>query len=89
MAVALVFFALGTATVISSKTGGHPRTVYWNKIFSGIGYLLLGVQGIVVSPYLEGLKMAVTIAIAGIFAVFGILLFAWGLNQKKNKTKTS
>lgn len=81
--IAWLFFALGSASVISSNSGGHPRTNYWNKIFSGLGYLTLTFQVALVMPYLEGMKLVLTL-IAGIaFALFGLFLFNWGLKQRR------
>lgn len=86
MALALIFFALGTASVISMKTGGHPRTAYWNKIFSGIGYLLLAAQGAVIAPYLAGAQMAGTLFVTVVFALLGFGLLLWGIKLRKKRT---
>lgn len=80
---ACLFFALGCAGVISSKTGGHPRTNYWNKIFSGLGYLSLTLQGALVMPYLSGMSLGLTLVTSIAFALFGLFLFNWGLKLRK------
>ena len=81
--LALLFFALGCAAVISSKTGGHPRTQYWNKIFSGLGYLSLTVQGALVMPFLSGMQLVLTLITGIAFALFGLVLLSWGLKMRK------
>ena len=83
MAAALIFFALGAAAVISHQTGGHPRTGYWSKIFSGAGYLLLALQGVVVAPYLSGLQSLGTFCATGAFSALGIILVTWGLRLRR------
>ncbi|MCC7527982.1 MAG: hypothetical protein IT342_05630 [Candidatus Melainabacteria bacterium] len=80
---ACLFFALGCAGVISSKTGGHPRTNYWNKIFSGLGYLFLTLQSALIMPYLSGVPLVLTLITGIAFALFGIFLFNWGLKLRK------
>ncbi len=83
LVIALVLFALGSAAVISSKTGGHPRTNYWNKIFSGLGYLCLTVQGALVMPFLSGMQLLLTLVTGIAFALFGLFLLSWGLKVRK------
>jgi len=80
---ACVLFALGCATVISSKTGGHPRTNYWNKIFSGLGYLSLTAQGALIMPYLHGSQLAIILVTGIAFALLGLFLLNWGLRMRK------
>ena len=80
---ACLFFALGCAGVISSKTGGHPRTNYWNKIFSGLGYLSLTLQGALIMPYLSGMSLVLTLVTGIAFALFGLFLLNWGLKLRK------
>ncbi len=81
--VACLLFALGAAAVISSKTGGHPRTNYWNKIFSGLGYLCLTGQGALVMPYIHGLSLVLTLVTSAAFALFGLFMLSWGLKMRK------
>ncbi len=80
---ACLFFALGCAGVISSKNGGHPRTNYWNKIFSGLGYLSLTLQGALVMPYLSGIALVLNLVTGIAFALFGLFLLNWGLKLRK------
>jgi len=81
--LALIFFALGSAAVISNHTGGHPRTGYWSKIFSGIGYLLLFLQGLLNMPFLEGAQEFTTLLVSCIFGGLGAFLLSWGLRMKR------
>jgi hypothetical protein len=81
--LACLLFALGCATVISSKRGGHPRTIYWNKIFSGLGYLSLTLQGAIVMPYLQGTQLFVSLIVDIAFALFGLFMLNWGLKLRK------
>lgn len=83
MLVACLLFAAGCATVLSSKRGGHPRTNYWNKIFSGLGYLCLTGQSALVMPYLQGSSMLLTLVAAIFFALLGVFLLSWGLKMRK------
>lgn len=82
--VACLLFAMGCATVISSKTGGHPRTRYWNKIFSGLGYLCLSLQGGLAMPYLAGGSLVMTLVVSIAFAGFGLFMLNWGLKLRKH-----
>ncbi len=81
--LACLLFALGCATVISSKRGGHPRTIYWNKIFSGLGYLSLTLQSALAMPYLQGMQLVATLIVAIAFALFGLFMLNWGLKLRK------
>ncbi|MBC7996964.1 MAG: hypothetical protein IAF58_03415 [Leptolyngbya sp.] len=83
LCVSMLLFALGSATVISMNKGGHPRTVYWNKIFSGLGYLVLTLQGAVVLPYLSGGQALLTLLASVAFAALGIFLLNWGVKLRK------
>ncbi|MCC6979717.1 MAG: hypothetical protein IT343_15470 [Candidatus Melainabacteria bacterium] len=80
---ACLLFAMGCATVISSKTGGHPRTQYWNKIFSGLGYICLAGQGALAVPYLVGSSIWITGILSFAFALFGLFMLYWGLKQRQ------
>ncbi len=86
--VACLFFALGCAGVISSMKGGHPRTQYWNKIFSGLGYLSLTLQGALIMPYLSGMSLVLTLVTGIAFTLLGLYLLSWGLKLRK-AAKTS
>lgn len=83
LVLACLFFALGCAAVISSKTGGHPRTNYWNKIFSGLGYLLFTVQGALIMPYLASGQRFLILGASIVFALLGLFLLSWGLKLRK------
>jgi len=80
---ACLLFALGCATVISSMRGGHQRTAYWNKIFSGLGYLALTVQGALIMPHLVGSSLILTLVTSIAFALLGLYLLGWGLKLRK------
>jgi len=84
LCAACLLFAMGCATVISSKTGGHPRTNYWNKIFSGLGYLCLTGQGALVMPYLSGMSLVFNLIVSIAFALFGLFMLNWGLKMRKH-----
>ena len=78
-----LFFALSTATMLSSLTGGHPKTAYWSRIFGGLGFGFLAMSGLVATPYLDGVARFSTPLIAVAFMLYGAWLFILGVRARR------
>ncbi|MBI4533697.1 MAG: hypothetical protein HY711_07090 [Candidatus Melainabacteria bacterium] len=85
--LAAVFFAMSTATLLSSLTGGHPRTVYWSRIFGGLGFVFFAVSGLLASPYLAGNARFTTPLLAAAFMVYGVWMLILGVRTRRTALK--
>ena len=81
------FFALSTATLLSSLTGGHPRTAYWSRIFGGLGFVFLAVSGAAATPYLENGARFTTPLLALAFMLYGGWLIVLGVRARRTALK--
>lgn len=81
--LAFIFFALGSATLLSSVTGGHERTKYWTRIFSGLGFVFLAVSGYIAIPFLPGNSHVSTFIMASAFVLFGFWMIYLGLKIRR------
>src|SRR5207248_2492304 len=82
MALTLVFALLGLGSGYSAATGGQRRTQWWSKIFAGTAFLLLGLLGFLVTPYLTGNQHYYTPILAFLIALLGSILLRWGLKLR-------
>ena len=80
--VVLLSALLALSTYASWLTGGHKRTMYWSKIFSGISYSTLGIAGFLSLGYLtEG--QVLSGLFSSLFFAMGVALIAWGLKLRR------
>lgn len=79
-AASFLFFALGTATRLSSWTGGHKRTHWWSLIFSGTGFICLSAAGLASSAFISGWT---TPLLAVFMALFGGWQLVLGLKTRR------
>ena len=87
--LAFVGFALGTATRLSSWTGGHKRTNSWSMIFTGIGFLSLAASGLLSLPYLAG-WMRIFAPLSALFlGAAGYFILRLGIAARKATLKSS
>ena len=85
--LAFLGFALGTATRLSSWTGGHKRTNYWSMIFTGLGFLSLAAAGLMSTPYLAGSMRIFTPLCALFLGAAGFFILRLGLGIRKASLK--
>src|SRR5437868_13669835 len=83
MALVLVFALLGAGSSFSTLTGGHPRTAWWSKIFAGVAWLLLGLLGLLASPYLSGFQKTSTLILSILIGALGYFLLKVGIRLRR------
>lgn len=81
--VTLVSALLGLACWFSSLTGGHPRTVHWAKLFAGVSYICLGLDGTLASSFVTDNRL-ITYLLSWAFLIMGGFVFrsGWRLRRK-------
>ncbi len=80
--ITLVSAMLALASWFSSLTGGHPRTRYWSKLFAGVAYIALGLDGILASSFLADNQFC-SYLLAWVFLIMGGLVFRSGVLLRK------
>ena len=80
--ITLVSAMLGLASWFSSLTGGHPRTHYWSKLFAGVAYIALGVDGVLASAFLTDNQLG-SYLLAWAFLVMGCFVLRSGFRLRK------
>ncbi len=81
-AITLITAMLGLAAWMSSLTGGHPRTHHWAKLFAGVSYICLGLDGIVASSFVPDNRL-VTYLLSWAFLIMGGFVFRSGWRLRK------
>jgi hypothetical protein len=83
-AIALVTALLGLANWLSSLSGGDEKTMYLAKIFAGISYIALGLDGIVAHAFVDEGRL-MTYLLGWGFMIMGgfVLRSGWRLRKQK------
>jgi len=80
--IAFVTALLGLASWGSSLTGGDEKTKYWSKLFAGVSYIALGLDGIVAHAFIDERRL-LTYLLAWAFAIMGGFVFRSGWRLRK------
>src|SRR5690349_20757982 len=80
--ITLITALLGLAAWMSSLTGGDAKTHHWAKLFAGISYIFLGLDGILASSFVTDNRM-VTYLLSWAFLIMGGFVFRSGWRLRK------
>lgn len=81
-AIALVAALLGLANWFSSLTGGEKKTLYMAKLFAGVSYIALGLDGIVAHAFIDERRL-LTYVLGWGFVIMGGFVFRSGWRLRK------
>jgi len=84
--ITLVSALLGLASWLSSLTGGEAKTFYWAKLFAGVSYVCLGLDGILASTFVTDNRL-MTYLLSWAFLIMGGFVFRSGWRLRKQALK--
>ncbi len=81
-AIAFVTALLGLFNWFSSLSGGEPKTNYLAKLFAGVSYIALGLDGILAHAFIDERRL-LTYLLGWGFAIMGGFVFRSGWRLRK------
>ncbi len=83
LVVSLISALIGLGAFMAGAMSRDVKTQYCKKIFAGLSYLTLGLDGILATPYIFDNRLITYVLGCG-FAIMGFLLMRSGFRLRRN-----